>query len=339
MAYFAGGSAVRTFYIRVSAIAIAAIGILAGLLCSCASAGTAPQWTADVSSVYPNEKYIAQRGYGDSRQSAELAGLAAISQYFSAHINTGMRELITVTDEGSASSLNSETFVQSQTKLFAVRYAAPWYNKSANQWETVAYIDRDEAWKIFEPELRQKADAFNAMYQEAGLQDEAFTKILLYTKALNLASREKIASLLGFADILYPQITVSFDDTRSMISAIPANIEKLKSLSVIYIECDTDFDSTIYTALGSAFSSRGFPVAKNKASAAYICTALVAENIRKLDAGTFYYPTVTVNVSGKDGVIFTHSVTMNRVGASNADVAKRRAYTAISNEIQKSFFE
>jgi hypothetical protein len=43
-----------------------------------------------------------------------------------------------------------------------VRYADPWRNSAAGQWEAVAYIDREEAWKAYSPQakFRKKTEPF-----------------------------------------------------------------------------------------------------------------------------------------------------------------------------------
>jgi len=252
-------------------------------------------------------------------------------------ISTSAKETVRVTDHGSTSSIDSETFVSSQTKLFAVRYTEPWYNQSANQWETVAYIDRAEAWEIFEPNLRQKTDAFSALYSEAEKQKEPFTKILLYIEASGLAVKEELPQQLYFADALNPLGALFFGDIRAMLSEILAKIEKNKTNAAIYVECENDYDGSVYAAIASTFNSAKFPVAKEKSGSVYICLAVINENSQRLSAGTFYFPTITVTINGKNGVVASFSKTLDRVGASDAAVAKRRAYTAIANEIQKSF--
>lgn len=309
------------------------------MLLSCATANSAkpPLWTADVEASFPRSDFIAQKGYGHDKKNAEIDALSAISRYFSMSISASAKETVSVTDQGSTSTIDSETFVSSQTKLFAVRYTEPWYNQSAKQWETIAYIDRAEAWEILEPNLSQKTDAFSAIYNEAEKQKEPFTKILLYIEASGFADKEELQQQLYFADALNPLGASFFGDIRAMLSEIPAKIEKNKINSAIYVECENDYDGSVYNAIASIFSKAKFPVAKEKSSSVYTCLTVIGENIQKLSAGTFYFPTITVTINGKDGVVASFNKTLDRVGASDAAVAKRRAYTAIANEIQKSF--
>jgi hypothetical protein len=296
-----------------------------------------PEWSIDVNKVYPNDRFIAQRGYGFDRQSAQIDSLKAISRYFSTHIETKMQEVIMITDERSSGMLKNETFTNSKTNLFAVNYTEPWYNRSTDKWETMAYIDRIEAWTIYEPELRRKADTFNAMYKEAERQDEPFKKILFYLNADDLLIKEELLENIAFANILYPPGAAFFDDVRICLSEIPSRIESLKSSLVLYIDCETDFDNNIYTAISTIFASQGFPVTKEKMQATYFCKVSINENKQIMTAGVFYYPTINIYISNGNEVIFSYSRALNRSGASNEDISRRRTYTAISNEIQNSF--
>lgn len=325
--------------IKASLVLFGVSVVTAIMLLSCATANSAkpPPWTADVEASFPRSDFIAQKGYGHDKKNAETDTLSAISRYFSMSISASAKETVSVTDQGSTSFIDSETFVSSQTKLFAVRSTEPWYNQSASQWETAAYIDRAEAWEIFEPNLRQKTDAFSAIYNEAEKQKEPFTKIMLYIQASGLAAKEELQQQLYFADALNPLGASFFSDIRAMLSEIPAKIEKNKTNAAIYVECENDYDGSVYAAVASTFSSAKFPVAKEKSNSVYTCLAVIGENAQKLNAGTFYFPTITVTVSGKNGVVASFNKTLDRVGASDEAVAKRRAYTAIANEIQKSF--
>jgi hypothetical protein len=313
------------------------ISVYSFVSCITINKSEVPIWIGDINKVYPNEQYIAQRGYGYDQQSAQLSALGAISRYFSAHIETEIRETITVTDKISTSILRDESFIKSQANLFAVNYTEPWYSKDVDQWQVVAYINRSEAWSLYEQELRIKTNMFNAMYKEAEFTDESFKKVLFYSNADTLASKEKLFEKLSFANILYPPGSVFFGDTRIMLSEIPSKIENLKSMSSLYIECNIDYDNSIYTAISKIFSVQGFPITKEKGQAAYTCNVLIDENEQYLNAGFFYYPTININIIHKKDVIFSFNTSLSRIGASNEDVAKKRTYAAISNEIHKSF--
>jgi hypothetical protein len=232
-----------------------------------------------------------------------------------------------------------ETFVSSQTSLFAVRYASdPWYNTGEGLWETVAYIDRDEAWTIYEPQVRQRADAFTKLYEAAETDEEPFRQFFQYPKAQAYAEQE-LDSYLNFAQILHPRNAQRYDEIRSFIASIPQRIERSRANAGIIVDCPVDLDGITAAALTAAISAEGFPVTREKDAARAVCTASVEEGMQTLPAGTFYTPAVSITISGKSGVpLFSCTIgAAERSGAVNPDVAKRRGYTALAAEIRKSF--
>jgi hypothetical protein len=325
---------------KIMHIATLNIFILSLFLASCATTSKAapPAWLADVNAVYPQDRYITGHGYGANRQSAENASLSAISRYFNQKISTETVENVTVDAEGrSSSTMNENTFVQSQTELFVVHYAQAYFNAGTQEWETVAYIDRSEAWNIYEPKLKQKTDAFVKIYTLAEKETDTFKKVILYIKAANYSTENNIAVMLGFAEILAPSQSMFYSDTREILSNIPSKITKASSQSSIFIECNNDSDNLIYAAVSKSLNSIGFPITKDKTKAVYICSVNIEENLKELAAGTFYTPVITSEITGKSGNVFSYSASVNRIGAKDPVVAKARMYQAIANECQKTF--
>jgi hypothetical protein len=65
---------------------------------------------------------------------------------------------------------------------------------------------------------------------------------------------------------------------------------------------------------------------------------VVSENQQELEAGTFFTPTIAVTVSGPGGTLFSYSTGITRQGARNLEIARRRAYTALAAEVERSFY-
>jgi hypothetical protein len=67
---------------------------------------------------------------------------------------------------------------------------------------------------------------------------------------------------------------------------------------------------------------------------------VITENMTEREAGYFYNPTLTVTVQGKTGALFTYTPQVERAsaGKQNPDLARQRAYTAVVNAIQNSFY-
>jgi hypothetical protein len=306
-----------------------------------------PEWAKTlngVATVYPNAQYIAQRGRGPDVASAQNDGVAQISRWITSQIDTSQSSQLSITERNGESDQSrqtkEETFVTSQASLFAVRYAPdPWHNTAEGQWETVAYIDRNEAWAIYEPQVRQRANAFTKLFEAAENDTEPFRKFFQYPKAQAYAEQE-LDSYFRFAEILNPREMRNFDAVTNAISSIPQRREQARLEAGIFVECPLDLDGLVATALTQVLSAEGFPVTQNRASASAVCTASVDDGLQNLAAGTFYTTSVRFTISGKSSGVPLFSCTLRtpeRSGAVTPVVANRRGYTALAEEIRKSF--
>jgi hypothetical protein len=275
--------------------------------------------------------------------SAQNDGVAQISRWITSQIETSQSSRLSITERngesGESRQTGEETFVSSQTNLFAVRYAPdPWYNAAEKQWETVAYIDRDEAWIIYEPQVRQRSDAFTKLYNAAETEAEPFRKFFQYQRAQAYAVQE-LDSYFRFAEILNPQKARSFANVIESISAIPQRIDQSRANASIFVDCPVDYNGMTATALTQVLSGEGFPVARSQPAASAVCIASVDEGLQTLPAGTFYTPAVRISITGTSGSpLFSCTISVQeRIGAVNPDVAKNRGYTALAGVIRRSF--
>jgi hypothetical protein len=176
------------------------------------------------------------------------------------------------------------------------------------------------------------------LYEAAETDEEPFRQFFQYPKAQAYAEQE-LDSYLNFAQILHPRKAQAFDEIRSFISNIPQRIEQARINASIFVDCPVDLDGITAAALSQAISAEGFPVTREKEAARAVCTASVEEGMQVLPTGTFYTPAVSITISGKSGVpLFSCTIrAVERSGAVNPEVAKRRGYTALAGEIRKSF--
>jgi hypothetical protein len=326
------------------AIVVPLMALAGCFVSSCATPPERPAWAVDADTAYPPEKYIAQKDYGGDRQKAELSGLEALSRYFVSEVQSTTRGEMSYTGRDGVSSQTAQfderVFVQSQTKLFAVRYTDPYQNPHTGGWETLAYIDRNEAWNIYEPVLRQGAESFLSLYRAAEAESESFRQVFLYGAA-HRAALEFVSDFsreLSFARILNPAAAEQFDGVLTAAASIPQKMSSAKSRSTIFIQCTGDSDGMIYTAVSKALGAQGFPVTTNRTAAAIMCEVNISENKQTLPAGTFYTPSVNIVLNGRTQSLFSFSASANeRIGANNPDVARQRAYTAIAYKLGETF--
>jgi hypothetical protein len=315
------------------------------ILAACATAAV-PDWAASLSAyraVYPDSDFIAQRGRGPTREAAEIAAAAEIARFLTSviDVNRGYSDIITgqngAADENEKTS--SETFVRSQIDLFGIRYAEDaFYQRADKQWQTLAYIDRNEAWTVYEPRFKRQADAFAALYRAAEQERDPFRQVLRFGAARAYARSEDFTTAEAFGQMLHPQkMNASFGGIRDAIAAIPQKTDDAKRNASVFIDCPGDFESLVTNAFSRALSEAGFPVARNRNGAAAVCAVTVDEGMQQRDLGIFYYPSLRAVFTGASGVLVTFDAKADRASAVTPDVAKRRAYTALAGKVVESF--
>jgi hypothetical protein len=312
---------------------------LAVLLAACAGMpqnADAPLWARNVEAAYPRAAYIAQRGEGTTRREAELAAMNSISFYFESEIDAeeSLRRSWTerngVTDAESRTETN--TVVRSQTRLVAVRYAEdPWVNPATKAWETVAFIDREEAWTVYEPEAAKARDGLLALSDAAEAEKEAFLRALRFGAASAYGEGADFNAVRGFAQILHPaKARVLFAEADTRRAAFPERVYNARQGAAVFVDCPDDLDGLIATAVTAAFGAAGFPAEQNRRAASSVCAIRVDLGAQKLESGTFYTPALTGTVSGDAGAVFSFTAKAPRQSAMNPDVGRRRAYTALA---------
>ncbi|GHV92453.1 hypothetical protein AGMMS50268_29560 [Spirochaetia bacterium] len=321
-------------------------GLLTAILLSCATTVPIPDWAqspAAITQVYPNDAYIARRGRGQTREAAEVAAAAEIARYFISQISANSSYRTNISEQNGVINESRETedsaFVASEINLAGLRYAPDaFYNKAENQWETLAYLDRAEAWALYEPRFKKQADSFRALYDGAENENDPFKKALRWLAAAQYAGSAEFEAANTFGQILDPaRMNAAFSAVRSDAAAIPQKVDTARRNADVFIDCPVDFESAVTNAFSRALSAEGFPVAKARAGAAAVCTITVDEGMQQRDLGIFYFPSLQAVFTGSSGTLFTYNASAERAGAVTADVAKRRAYTALAEAVQKSF--
>jgi hypothetical protein len=293
--------------------------------------------------VFPDGEYIAQRGRGATRQQAEANAAAEIARFLTSEVSSTISERLTYTGtNGEAEEtleISSETYVKSQVSLFGIRYADDaFYDAARKEWQTVAYIDRAEAWRIYGPRFKQQAEAFQNLYNAAENESDPFKKALQYLAVRQYTWTSDFENADSFGQALYPaKMDAEFAAVRTALAGLPQKIDGAKRDAAVFIDCPADFDSLVYNAFSANFTAQGFPVARSRAAASAVCAVTVNDGEQKRDSGTYYYPSLQAVLSGRSGVLWTFNAQAERAAAVTPDVAKRRAYAALAESVNASF--
>lgn len=313
------------------------------LFLSCTSL---PEWAASpagIRTVYPDGAFLAQEGRGKTRQDAELDGAAQIARFFNSQISTSIssREWYVEQNATVQSSVELETiaFVESQMNLFGIRYVQDaYYDKAQGEWRTVAYIDRAEAWAVYGPGFRRQAGAFQKFFDAAESENDPFKKAMRYMAAQNYASSAAFENAGVFGQLLHPvKMNAEFAVVRSALASLPQKLDNVKRSAAVFIDCPNDFESLIYNAFSQSFTALGFSVVKTRNTAAALCIITIDSGEQKRDLGVFYYPSLQAVISGRSGALWTFNAAGERSAAVTPDMAKRRAWTTLAEQVKQSF--
>jgi hypothetical protein len=309
-----------------------------------------PEWANSpvaITTVYPDGAYIARIGRGKTREAAEANGAAEIARFFTSRISAESSYRLTERSEsgrgGTTTSTTLETedtaFVTTEINLFGIRYARdPFYNKAEKEWQTVAYLDRDEAWDVYAPRFQEQAIAFHALYEAAKAEADPFKKVLMLRTARRYAQSAEFEAAFALGQMLHPtRMNAAFAAVREETASLPRQTDEAARLSSVYIDCPADFEAAITNAFSRALAACGFPVSKTRDGAATVCAVTIEEGVQKRDLGIFYSPSLQAVFSGPSGALFTFTAATGSTGAVTPDVAKRRAYQALADRIEKAF--
>lgn len=283
-----------------------------------------------------NSDYIAYKGRGETVKEAENNALEQISKYFSMKIHTeGSEYTIVSGNNKSQTELQNNIFVESQTELFAVHYTEPVLNKKQKIYEVIAYINREEAWKIYEARIKTIIEKFDGAISTAKSENVDFKQILFYKKAQFLAKTNNLEKVIQFAYGLYSEKAQNYEYVLDEISIIPKEINSKSRNCNIYIE---DSNKQILDEIKHLLGELNIPITEIKENANIICTIDFKDNKQVLPAGTFYTPSISVSFTNDNMTLFNYSKNLKKVGAKNSNVAEQRLYTAITTDLRQSLF-
>lgn len=313
------------------------------LTTSCISA-KAPAWYEDIENTYPESKYIAQIGYGQTRQAAETDAVARISRFFQTNISTNTEASQTfVANNGNINSkeeINTHTIIESQMELFAVEYSKPYFDKSLKQTAVVAYIDRNKAWRIYESKIQTCANIFLQQYKSAETKHDSLKKYFLFLAAKTFSSDFLLAYEFGM--LLAPsKCKSSYGDINDKIVSLNSKINDLKMECTMIITVKGDTSNTIYRKLSSLLSKEGFAIQKQKAP--YQVKAEYISNISyaKDEYGETFtsYPGIEIVIENNGVAIFSYSKTCPKTVAFTKQKNIVMSSQKIEQELDSSFLK
>lgn len=300
-----------------------------------------PAWYTDdgLEENYPSAKFIRERGSGKTKQDAENDAVSYISRYFETEASISSISTVNAvsTDEKTTitETLNIQQAISSNMKLFGIKFSDRYYNKKEKTWYVVAYIDINDAWNRYEPEISMERDEFMAYYEEALNELEPIKKIQLLTDALK--EGQNFNEKLSFANALSKKLTKkSFGNDIQTLSNLPSLIKKTQMDNPVYISVNDDYIGLIQSSVRKVFNQKGFIVTTTQSVSAYVAQIQVLYN--RADDGNYVvlYPFLTLSITGKNGSLYAFNAESERCVAPTEQAAKKVAAENLISEIEEN---
>lgn len=239
-----------------------------------------PEWVQNYRTVFPSYEYLAQRGSGDTAEKSKTDATAALSRYFKTSVNANLSTTMTsVTTENFAEEKTlvvDDVNVQSQVEFFALEYTEPFYYKAEKKWYCVVYMNRNDAWQQYKPQIEIKKNSFNGLYANLEAEKDYFEKARMCGKVWQSAT--ELLEKLEYGRIINPIEEASYQGERDKISKVPVIFEESKQNCSIYIQTENDYNRLVESAFSSAFADCGMKVSKSIEQANYIAEVLIELN-------------------------------------------------------------
>lgn len=301
-----------------------------------------PDWVQNYRKVFPNSQYLAQRGSGNTAEKAKTDATGALSRYFQSTVNANLSTtLSSVTTNDSIDEKTmvvDEVNVQSQVEFFGLEYTEPFYVKSEKKWYCVVYINREEAWQQYKPEIDIKKNSFSGLYKNLKNETDYFTKLGMCKKVWTIGT--ELLQKLEYGRIINPSEEAQYQKERDEIAEIPVIFETAKQNCTIYIDINSDYNKMISTTVSSILSETGFSVAKTKAEASYVAEVLVDNNESGSDPISIK-PAVNIKISSKKAkTVFSYEIIASEKSIGyTIETAQKKAYPKLTEEIKKALNE
>lgn len=247
-----------------------------------------PSWVNDVESEFPQRRYIAKCGSGKKADSAKADALSLIAAYLKTTVESKLT--VTASDTGKRASekvqLDESINVFSDIQLSGVEYTEVYYSKKNRRYYCTAYIDRNYAWKIYEPEVKSQQKLFYEFYNKAEelLKSDPLAAGSYFDKAV--LQGNKFLAALEYGCLLNDSAQAIYGNDRNIVASVPKKQKEAVESILVKVETAGDYQNIITAKIKKELTQCGFILTENEAAAKYKAVLTVNQNLEIEDPGT-----------------------------------------------------
>ena len=304
-----------------------------------------PAWVSSPKSVYDEDKFLTYVGYGDDRNSAEIAALGGISAIFGRDVTVD-----TVTSKRMSEAVANGTVVTAQNREFSqdvqskvnvdnligVEVPEYWFDGN-NLWYAIAVLDKSKASAIYSSMIEKNSTAVDDLIFSARKDLYSLQSLCAYDFAQEIAiENKKNIDRLMVLDYDYGELVA-----RGVI--LPEELAR-KKLEIakeipININIEGDIKGTYTSALLDALADFGFSGSTDE-NVRYVINGKVSYNYEVTTDGKThkcYYDFESSLIDTKNGVnVFPINI-RGRQAHRSVEEAENSAKQDINKKIESTF--
>jgi hypothetical protein len=213
---------------------------------STTSSSSPPEWMSDLKAGYPEDRYLASVGTGDTRRSAEDDASGALARLFNVNVKmdaVSQQRYAELVKDDKAYSESEKTMTrtvgtQANEQFVNLRFSDP-YTDGRGTTHVVAYIEREPTAALYRSLIQKDLAKIEDFSARAAAMSGAFQRYAFYDAAYNVGLNSE--RLLGQLRIIHPA-TARFFESRLDLKQIAAarDSEAGKMTYTINITGDSD---------------------------------------------------------------------------------------------------
>ncbi len=303
--------------------------------CKSLTGGGTPGWVANPKSVYPENRYLAAVGAGDTRRAAENAAAANLARIFEAHIESAERLLDQSRETGSSFERTTDystdiNIVSSQT-LFNIQHAEAWQD-GKGRIHAVAYLDRRETAAIYRDKIDGQTTLVNFLLANARETGDLIKKYATLRAAARHAAEN--SQLLKQLKVIHPPSVPGSTPSYTESKIQRALADTAKRIRV-QIKVEGDDHQRITSTLEDQVTRYGFVVGKPAVLEIDGRVAVTDTGQRTADL-VFVRYALALQVKEADGTVLVSLNDKGREGHVSLEEARARSFRTLENAIQST---
>lgn len=304
----------------------------------------APSWLKKPEKDYPTSQFVRAIGEGASQKQAQNDALSSISRYFDTktEVITGSIKEMNATIEGdetrfsSAQAFRQVSSISSSAEFFCVNFTEGFYNEKTGKYSILAYINKNEAAKIYRDRISNLLDAISSYQNYAKTENETFLAAMALHKALKLS--DVTQKYIAAEGKLVPADSGKYLNEEKKLHLLESEYSSLKkqmTFSITMTNSDSRYDG-VFTSMSQILSERGYSYSLK--NSAYKIVLDISAGEESTQAGEFVRPSVNVLVVNNAGNgVCTYSKSFSKIGGKSLEQAHSRAAAKISADLKENF--